>query len=399
MLKRLQEILCRLLTTHVAWPVLLAVSLLCTVSILALHLASVSGGGGAVNAAGNVGGVDYAALQLRHIALGILAIMLILLIHYEWFGRLAYIFMGIVIALLALVLYTPASHGSSRWFTIGSLQLQPSEMAKIAFVLTVAWFLRYRRNIRQTSGLICPFFIMVVPCALVLKEPDLGTALLFPLVLYAMLIAAGARIRHLLLVGLLALVMLPGAYFLLHDYQKTRIRSLYVQVFQHDDPVAMKRHRQSFGYQAYASMTAIASGGTTGHGAQGADLIRRGLLPEAHTDCVYAVVGSQWGFIGSVGVLLLYLAFLGAGMEIASSTKDPFGRLTAVGIVTLVTFQGMINIAMTIGMGPVVGIALPFISYGGSSMVTNMVAAGILLNISLRRRTKTTGLSMHHAAA
>ncbi|MEI8196147.1 MAG: FtsW/RodA/SpoVE family cell cycle protein, partial [Phycisphaerae bacterium] len=367
------------------------VGLLCTVSALALHVASVSGGGG--------GGTDYAALQLRYIGLGVLAIILMLLVHYEWFGRLAYIFMGIVTTLLALVLYTPASHGSSRWFPIGSFQLQPSEMAKIAFVLTVALFLRYRRNIRQTSGLIGPFLIMLVPCALVLKEPDLGTALLFPLVLYAMLIAAGARIYHLLLVALLALVMLPGAYFLLEPYQKTRIRSVYVQAFQHDNPAAMEQHRRTFGYQGHASKTAIAGGGLSGHGVQGADLIRRGLLPEAHTDFVYAVVGSQWGFLGSVGVILLYLAFLGAGMEIAASTKDPFGRLTAIGIVTLITFQGMINIAMTIGLGPVVGIALPFISYGGASMVTNMVAAGILLNISVRRRTKTTGLSLHHAAA
>ena len=127
--------------------------------------------------------------------------------------------------------------------------------------------------------------------------------------------------------------------------------------------------------------------------------MRRGILPEAHTDFIFAVVGSQWGFIGTLAAIVLYLAFLAAGLEIAASTRDPFGRLLVVGIVAMILFQAWINIAMTIGLGPVVGIALPFISYGGSSLLTNMAAAGMMLNVSVRRKTRTTRLSAGFAAA
>lgn len=388
MYKRLTQILWRLLTTHAAWPVLLTVGLLCMVSLLSL------------DAAAGVGGVSRSALQMRHMCVGLVALVLILVIHYEWFGRLAYAFMAGVILLLCLVFFTEPINYSRRWFMLfGGLQLQPSELAKLAFVLSVAWYLRYRRNFRQVTGLIGPILLMLVPCVLILYEPDLGTALLFPLVLYVMLIASGARIQHLLLIAYVAIACLPLSYFFLRGYQQERVRTMYVQIFHHDNADVIQANRQGSGYQVYLSMVSIASGGTAGHDDQSADLIKRGMLPEAHTDFIFAVVGAKWGFWGAAGVVALYLAFLAAGMEIAASTRDPFGRLVVVGLVSLVSIEAIINISMTIGLIPVVGIALPFISYGGSSMVTNMVAVGLLLNISLRRRTKNSSLSKNFAAA
>lgn len=383
--KRLRIILKQLLGTHAAWPVLLAVGLLCGASSLAVAAA---------------GGAVMSGAEHRNIAAGLAALLLLLIPHYEWFGRLAYLALGAVVLLLAGVLLTEPINGSRRWFLVTStLQVQPSELAKLAFICALAWYLRYRKTIRELRGLLIPFALMLVPCGLILKEPDLGTALLFPMVLYAMLIAAGARLRHLLLIVVVAGAVLPGFYPLLRPYQQDRVRSILAQWLHREDSAFIQAHRRGPGYQQYMSMVAVASGGATGHGVGGADLVRRGILPEAHTDFIFAVVGSQWGFMGTATAVLLYLAFLAAGLEIAASTKDPFGRLVVVGIVSMILSQAWINIAMTVGLGPVVGIALPFISYGGSSLLTNMVAAGILLNVSVRRKTKTTRLSPEYAAA
>ena len=388
MLKPLSRILRRLLTTHVAWPVLLSVGLLCTASFLAFQVTD------------SAGGVDHSALQLRHLLVASFIALLLLLPHYEWFGRLAYPAMALLTVLLGAVMLTAPINYSRRWFVLfGGLQIQPSEFAKLAFVLSLAWYLRYRKNFRLLSGLIGPFLLMLIPSCLILVEPDLGTALLFPIVLYVMLIAAGARLRHLLVIALLALVALPGAYPLLKGYQKERIKSLIIQVTSDHSEAFLRSYREGPGLQAYLSKVAIASGGLTGHGLDGADLIRRGILPEAHTDFIFAVVGSQWGFLGCLLIIVLYLAFLAAALEIAASSKDPFSRLVAIGLATLLLAQAFINLAMTLGLGPVVGIALPFISYGGSSLLTNMIAVGILLNISIRRHTKTTSLSSHYAAS
>jgi rod shape determining protein RodA len=365
MFKRFREILLKLMTTRVAWPIVATIGLLCTASILALELSS----------------MERADRQQIHIAVGAAVVLLVLMPHFQNFGRIAYALFGIVVVLLVAVFATTPINGARRWFQVtSSISVQPSEIAKIAFVLMMAWYLRYRRNLERMSSLVVPFVLMLIPFVLILKEPDLGTALLFPLTLYAMLIAAGARLRHLVAIALVVILAAPGAYPFLEDYQQKRIMDVARPMLGLSVPS---------GQQAQ-SRAVIGAGGLTGLGAQGKNCIRS--LPYNYTDFIFAVVGVRWGFVGCALVLLFYLAFFAAAVEIAASTKDHFGRLMVVGIASMILFQAMINIGMTIGLLPVVGIALPFVSYGGSSLLMSMLAAGLLLNVSVRRQ-------MHSAAA
>jgi cell division protein FtsW (lipid II flippase) len=370
-LNKLNQIILKVLTTRVAWPIVFTITLLCSVSILSLRLSSQA----------------RADRQEIHILLGALALLLCLFPHFQTIGRAAYNLYALALLLLIAVLFAPAIAYTHRWFVIPatSIQIQPSEFAKIAFVISAAWYLRNRKNIRTVEGLIIPFLLALIPFALILVEPDLGTAALFPLVLYAMLIAAGARFRHLIIIAVILPLLGWGAFPFLKDYQKERIYSIARVVIGHDDPA----HHTGSSFQQLHSMMAIGAGGATGQGEQGAKLITPETLPEAYTDFIFALIGIQWGFAGCALILILYLAFFGASVEIAASTRDNFGRLLVVGLTSIILFQALINIAMTIALAPVVGIELPFLSYGGSSLISSFIAAGLLLNVSIRRGTRT----------
>ena len=373
-MKALKDILLRVLTTRVAWPILITLALLCSASLLALELSS----------------PERVVKQRLWILIGSGVILVALLPHYNLLGRVAYGLYALSVFLLIAVFFVPAVKGTNRWFVLpGGTQLQPSELAKIAFVLALAWNLRFRKNLATLQGLIIPFALTFVPFILILKEPDLGTALLFPLVLYAMLLAAGASARHLVIIALIALAAGPGAYPLLRPYQQDRIKSAALMAFGMADAA----HLTGDGLQQYRSEVAIGSGGSTGQERQGDPSLRADIVPEAHTDFIFSVIGAKWGFAGCLAILLIYLAFFGVVIEIASSTRDHFGRLLAVGLAAMILFQATINMCMTIGLAPVVGIALPFVSYGGSSLLASMLATGILLNVSVRRNTKSGTLS------
>jgi cell division protein FtsW (lipid II flippase) len=379
-MKKFREILLRLVTTRVAWPILITIGLLCTASILALELSS----------------PERADRQKIHIVIGLGVLLLAILPHFQSIGRISYGLFGAAVVLLVLVFWTEPINSATRWFQpMSAVQVQPSELAKIAFVLSMAWYLRYRKDLRFLSGLLVPFLLMLVPFVLILREPDLGTALLFPLVLYAMLIAAGARLRHLLAIALIVLFAAPGAFPLLKGYQQERIRTVVRHWISPDSAdqtgasAAALRRSMGTDFQQLRSVAAIGSGGGWGLGAQGASYVRQ--VPEAYTDFIFAIIGAQWGFAGCLAILAMYLAFFVAAIEIAGSTKDQFGRLLVVGLASMILFEACINISMTIALSPVVGIALPFVSYGGSSLITNMLAAGLLLNVSIRRQGHTAG--------
>jgi cell division protein FtsW (lipid II flippase) len=353
----------------VAWPILISIGLLCTVSILALELVS----------------PDRASKQQLWLAIGGGVLLVALLPHYQFLGRIAWALYGFTLALLVAVFLAPEVAYTHRWFTLpGGTQFQPSELAKISFVLVLAWYLRHRKDLHTLSGLVVPFMLALIPAALILQEPDLGTALLFPLVLFAMLIAARARMKHLVLIAIVALFALPGAFPFLRLYQQERILSMGTAIMHPDD----QSHLSGKGYQPYLSKIAIGSGGFSGHGAEGGRAITRSL-PEAYTDFIYAVVGAEWGFVGCTLVLLFYLGFFAASVEIAGSTRDMFGRLLVVGLACMILAQATINLSMTVGLAPVVGVALPFVSYGGSSLLASLLAAGLLLNVSVRRNAKS----------
>lgn len=365
-MRMLRQVLWKVLTTRVAWPILITIGLLCMASIKALELSS----------------PDNAERQKIHILVASAVGVLMLVPHFQMVGRMGYGLYAVGVLLLMAVLFAPVQQHTHRWFLLPkNVQFQPSEVMKIAYVVALGWYLRYRRDVGELTGLIMPFVLTLIPVGLILIEPDLGTALLFPLVLYAMLVAAGARFRHLVAIVIMGVVAVPGAYPFLKDYQQKRVDAFYKQL----TGTADAEHYQKDGYQQRQAMMVMGAGGATGEGMEAAAHLRQGALWGDYTDFIFAVIGSQWGFLGCLLILILYLAFLGASLEIAGSTKDPFARLMVVGLSSMVLFQAMINMYMASGMGPVVGIALPFISYGGSSLLTNMVAAGLLLNVSVRR--------------
>ncbi len=366
-----------LVATRLAWLMLLAVALLCTASLMAVRIC----------------GRGLMVRQEIHILVGAAILLLLLTVNYRKLGYVAYSFFIFTTLLLIAVRFGRAIKGSHRWFIIpGGIDLQPSELAKISFVMSVAWCLRMHKDMRQLNKLILPFIFAIIPMGLILIEPDLGTALLFPVVLYAMLIAAGAKFRHLLAIALIAMAVAPGCYPLLKPYQKQRIVALFV----HGKPT----HRQLSGelYQKRQSEIAEGSGGLTGQGLEGTVEIRHGLLPEASNDFIFAVVGSQWGFTGAIGIVVLYLIFFASCMETAGEAADSFGRLLVVGLSCMLILQAVINIAMTTGIIPVVGITLPFMSYGGSAMLADMLAMSLILNVAMRGRRMVPGSRERPAA-
>ncbi len=352
-----------LVATRLAWLMLLAVALLCAASLMAVRIC----------------GRGLMLRQEIHILVGAVILLLLLTVNYRKIGYLAYPLFIFTTLLLIAVRFARPIKGSHRWFILpGGIDLQPSELAKISFVMSVAWSLRMHKDMRQLNKLILPFVFALIPMSLIIIEPDLGTALLFPVVLYAMLIAAGAKFRHLLAIALIAIAVAPGCYPLLKPYQKQRIVALFV----HGKPT----HRQLSGelYQKRQSEIAEGSGGLTGQGLEGTVEIRHGLLPEASNDFIFSVVGSQWGFSGAMVILVLYLIFFAACMETAGESADSFGRLLVVGLSSMLILQAAINIAMTTGIIPVVGITLPFMSYGGSAMLADMLAMSLILNVAMR---------------
>ena len=295
-----------------------------------------------------------------------------------------YVF-GLCLLLFLLLPFVPdvivhPRNGARRWINLGFIDMQPSELAKIAFVFAMASHLRFRSHYRKFKGLLLALFVAIPPMFLILVEPDLGTAMLFLPALIAMLVAAGARYRHLLVIGLLAIVAAGSMYPILQPHQKGRIDALIAQV-QGDD-----RYEQTIGYQGARAMTLVGAGQAVGVGKQEAkELLRENHLPEEHNDMIFAVITLRWGLLGAIGTWALYMLFAIGGIFAAIGCKDPFPRLVAVGLTTMILSQMIINSAMTLGLAPITGLTLPFVSAGGSSLVIAWLMAGILFGIAMRR--------------
>ncbi|HEV8003339.1 MAG TPA: FtsW/RodA/SpoVE family cell cycle protein [Planctomycetaceae bacterium] len=313
--------------------------------------------------------------------------------HYRLLRHIAYpAFFGCLL-LLAAVFLTPPRNGAQRWIPLGPIAFQPSELTKLAFIAALAAYLVHRQSYRQMQGLLVPFVIALIPVGLILREPDLGTSLVFLPVLFAMLFAAGARVRHLLLIVLLAVPVLPIMWTGMSAEQKSRIVTLFVQRDAGPAPTGD-------GYHLHQSKQVLALGGVRGSQFSGTtiDDPQAYHLPASRTDFVYCLVGERFGLIGACATLVLYLTLFAAGLRIASGTREPFGRLLAVGVVTLIATQTIINTGMTVGLMPVTGITLPLISHGGSSLVTTAVALGLLLNVGLRPGYEVAGEPFAFAA-
>ena len=313
---------------------------------------------------------------------------------YRRIGRWAYALFGLTLVLLTLLVvaqrvsfapFIEPRRDAYRWIALGPVSFQVSEYTKIVYVLALAAYLRFRTNYRALRGFLPPFILTLVPMALILKEPDLGTSILLPPTLMAMLFVAGAKIRHLLFVVLLGAAAGPVFYFspLMKEYQRERVRSLFRQ--DAADPDVHRGWRLNAGYQLSQSKIAIGSGRVFGQGFRGGAFFRQNLLPEEHNDFIFAVLGHQWGFVGVILVLLCYLGIIVAGLTIASMTTDPLGRLLAVGVCAMLIAQTLLNVGMTVGLMPVTGVSLPFASMGGSGLVANYLSLGLLVDVARRR--------------
>ena len=363
-----------------SWPVFLSALALACIGVLAIYLTDRS----AVTRLSD-SPVWQLILRVRHLRqllfllVGLTMFFPLVVFDYRRIGHYSYYLFAASLALLILVLLLPPATkaGVHRWFVLGPLRLQPSELAKITFILALAWYLRFSRSHRRFLGFLLPFGFALVPMALVLVQPDLGTSLLFLPTLIMMLFAAGARKRHIALVFLMGLLVLPVFWLKMEDYQKDRIRGWLKQ----GEPSV----RRSLGFHLDRSLITIGSGGLYGHPWGRAEMIEHNLLIHDHTDFIFAVIGAQAGLFGALLVLILYLILFGFGLRIARANYDPFGRLLAVGFVSMLAIQAIINISMTIGLLPITGMTLPFVSYGGSSLWSCLIATALLINVGKHR--------------
>ncbi|MBN1346466.1 MAG: rod shape-determining protein RodA [Phycisphaerae bacterium] len=469
-------------TTRVYWFVLVPVALLVAAGMVAIYATE--------NQAGS-SRPEYTIRQAVFLVASLFAMFITIAVPYQRICRYAYVFFGIMLVLLLLLAAVrklnisvpgniiPVVRGSARWIRLGWFQLQPSELMKVAFILALARYLRFRENYRTWLGLMPPFLLTLLPMMLILMEPDLGTVLLMLPVLFAMLFMAGARIHHLLLVILLSILAAPVGWKMMKPYQRSRVLVLVGQMAPSQekllgkrpsndkqtpgdglspptdlswserlalamliptfreaqisrkkeamrmpgladaedlldppvittrsllwfngrldpDPVKDERaHKwiaaklkdlyKNQGYQLKQSMVALGSGEVTGRGPWEGTFVQYDFLPDRHNDFIYAVLGHQWGLVGCVLALILYSLIIVGAVEIATGTDDPFGRLLAVGVASLIAAQVLVNVGMTVGLMPITGMTLPFVSAGGSSLITNFITVGLLVNVCRRR--------------
>jgi rod shape determining protein RodA len=356
----------RRLLQNVDWVLLAAASALVLISVMTLATLNVGRAGGGV-----------ALRQALWFGVGLLALVVVASLDYRRLVGAAPALYLLGLGTLALVFAVGRSvSGARRWIVFGPMSFQPSELFKIAFVLMAVWVItsRWAQPVgRTTLAMTLP--IAAVPFVLIIKQPDLGTALLLFPVLMVLLIGAGLRLR--VLGGALAagLAALPLAWLVLKDYQRERIL-----VFL--DPV---RDPLGSAYNVIQAKIAIGSGQFLGKGVAGATQSRLAFLPERHTDFIFAVFAETWGFVGCLALLTCYLLLLLRGFDIAGSAREPVGRLLALGVTALLAVQVVINVGMVTGLLPVVGIPLPLLSYGGSSMLASLVAIGLLLSVRMRQ--------------
>jgi rod shape determining protein RodA len=356
----------RRLLQNVDWPLLGATVGLVILSASTLASLHVGRAGGSV-----------AIRQLAWFGVGIFALVFVASIDYRRLVRAAPLFYVLGLGgLVAVFVLGRTVSGARRWLFVGPMSVQPSELFKLCFVLMAVWLLtsRWAQPVGKTV-LVMAAPLAIVPAALIVKQPDLGTALLLFPVLIALLVAAGMQMRLLGGLALTGVAAAPLAWLVLKDYQRERLL-VFLDPFR--DPLGSA-------YNVIQAKIAIGSGQLLGKGVAGATQSRLSFLPERHTDFIFAVFAETWGFVGCLVLLTCYALLLLRGFDIAASTREPVGRLVALGVTALVATQVLVNVGMVTGLIPVVGIPLPFMSYGGSSMVVSMMALGLLLSVRMRQ--------------
>ncbi len=311
--------------------------------------------------------------QATFLAAGLALMGLTALPHYQHCRRGAwFLYLVCLAALAGLLVMGRFTRGARGWYAMGPLNVQPAEFTKVALVLTLARVLMYSRNLQRWRGLALPILVTAVPGVLILLQPDLGTTILFVPTLLAMLYAAGARKRQVAAL-VLALVVAPpaGASLGVKDCYRERLTSVMC-------PEKVPN------YQQKQSVMACASGGLAGRGLGESGAQLPFYVPDRHTDFVFSIVCEELGFAGASFVLLLFALYFSESLRAAHQTREPFGRLVLVGLTALLAAQTLINLGMTLGVAPITGVTLPFVSYGGSSLLTCSLSAGLVLNVASR---------------
>jgi rod shape determining protein RodA len=316
--------------------------------------------------------------QILWFSLGAVVMVAAFSFNYRLLERWAYpLFIACVCMLLLVVVFGKLAGGSRRWLVFGPVHLQPSELIKLAVIIVLA---KYYSKDATTRGftwreLIRPILITALPFGLIVIQPDLGTAGVVALIAATMTLFMKVERRSLLLLLAPVAGMVPLVWSLLKDYQRQRILTF---LNPDQDPLGT-------GYHIIQSKIAIGSGMISGKGYLQGTQNALSFLPEEHTDFIFSVLAEEWGSIGSITLLLLFFLLVFWGLNIAHRCRDPFGTLLAVGITSLIALQVAINVGMTMGVMPVVGVPLPLISYGGSSTLTVAICIGLLMNVSMRR--------------
>ncbi|HPX55088.1 MAG TPA: rod shape-determining protein RodA [Syntrophales bacterium] len=316
--------------------------------------------------------------QAKWILIGLAGMVLAFSMDYRSIIRHAYPIYGVTLFLLLVVFfYGYATHGSQRWINLLGFSFQPSELMKLAIILTLAKYFDDNQLNRPflLRDLAIPFVMVLVPFVLILRQPDLGTALMLFILFFSMMLFVGVNWKSLTIAASTGLFMIPVAWHFLKDYQKERILTF----------LSPERDPLGSGYHIIQSMIAIGSGGFFGKGFLKGTQTHLKFLPEQQTDFVFSVFAEEWGFLGALVLLSLFMLLVMWGLKIALHSRDYLGSLAALGITMLLFWGVLINIGMVLGIFPVVGIPLPFMSYGGTAIVVLLTSVGLLLNISMRR--------------
>ena len=321
--------------------------------------------------------------QIMWLCVSIPVIIFVLMIDYNILAKASPIFYGIFVILLIAVLFTEPINGARSWFEItDTLRFQPSELAKIFVIIFLATVMvkiqeRNKNDINRITRLLLILLIIGVPLFLIIKQPDYGTAMAFIISTLLMLFVAGIDKKYIIIAALIIAVSLPLAYFyVLPEHAKTRI-----EVFLNPnlDP-------RGAGYNIIQSKLAIGAGRIFGMGLLKGNQTQLGYLYPKTTDFIFSVIGEELGFVFSSAVIILYVIMITKAIKVAKTAKNDLGSYIAIGIVGIFLFHMLENIGMTMGLLPITGVPLPFVSYGGSSLITNFICIAMLLNISGRRQ-------------
>lgn len=355
---------------NIEWGILICTILLILIGLVALFSATQN--------------TEYEELkkQIMWLCISIPIFIVLIFIDYEIIAKASPVFYGIFLVLLVAVLFTESVNGASSWFNIGPFSFQPSEFAKIFVIIMFASVVvkiqrKGKKEISRPTRLMLSLLVVAVPVLLIILQPDYGTALAFLVSTIMILFTAGIDKKYIIVSILLIAILLPILYFfILPEHAKTRI-----DVFLNPnlDP-------RGSGYNIIQSKLAIGAGEVFGMGLLKGNQTQLGFLYPKTTDFIFAVIGEEMGFIATAGIVILYVVLITKSIYVAKTAKDDLGSYIAMGITGIFLFHMLENIGMTIGLLPITGVPLPFVSYGGSSLLTNLIMIALLLNISGRRQ-------------